>query len=257
MKLPQVLIVVLLTQLSFGCSRAPSGPPPAVSPTPTQQQIVDKILDRYQEAIGGKAAVEAITSYRLKGTFLIGGMTGTIEGWRKEPRKTLTLIQFPRIGILKKGFDGETNWVQTPAGTFTNSSPQQIAELERDAEVYSTGRIKSLFDSMKLESRARLNGRDMYVVEGKPDRGPAEKLFFDVENGLLVRWDMARRQPNRGTVFVKVHLEDYRDVADIKAPFNVRFAFESFTFTVKLDKLEHNVPIDDAIFQNPAAGKRQ
>ena len=107
-----------------------------------------------------------------------------------------------------------------------------------------------MFDTMRLESRARLNGRDMYVVEGKPARGPAEKLFFDVENGLLVRWDMARREGNR-TVFVRVHLNDYKDVNGVKVPFNVRFAFESFTCIIKVGQIEANVPIDDAIFKKP------
>lgn len=249
--LPLIAAIFIASQISCTRSGKPSETRPTPSPPATAEDIVTKILDHYQEAIGGKDAVAAITSYHMKGTFTLAGMTGTIEGWRKEPRMTLSVIEFPRVGTLKKGFDGETHWTQTPAGTVTNSSPQQIADLERDAEVYSVGKIRSLFDTMKLESRARLNGRDMYVVEGKPNRGPAEKLFFDVENGLLVRWDMARRQQNRGTVFVKVHLDDYRDVGGVKAPFSVRFAFESFTYTVKVDELQHNVEIDDAMFKKP------
>lgn len=249
--LPLLAAIIIASQVCCTRTRTSSETRPAPSPPPKPDEVVNKILDHYQEAIGGKDAVAGITSYHMKGTFNLAGMTGTIEGWRKEPRKSLSVIEFPRVGIVKKGFDGETHWTQTPAGTVTNSGPQQIADLERDAEVYSAGKIKNLFDTMKLESRARLNGRDMYVVEGRPNRGPAEKLFFDVENGLLVRWDMARRQPNRGTVFVKVHLDDYRDVGGVKAPFNVRFAFESFTFTVKVDELQHNVPVDDAMFQKP------
>jgi hypothetical protein len=123
--------------------------------------------------------------------------------------------------------------------------------MERDAEVYSAAKIKSEFDSMKLEYKARLNGRDMNVIEGKPAKGPAEKLFFDAENGLLVRWDMARRHPKRGTVFVKAHLENYQQVGRVKVPFKIRFAFESFTFTVNLEEVQHNVEIDDAIFKKP------
>jgi len=246
-----LLLAVLITaQLS--CTRKSStAPQPESSPTPTEQAAIDQILQRYEQALGGKEAIEGITSERMKGTFQIGGMVGKIEGWTKEPNKTLVAIEFPRIGILKKGFDGEARWVQTPAGTFENSNPQEIAELDRDAEVYSPGKIKALFESMKLDNKARLNGREMYVIEGKPNRGPAEKLFFDVENGLLVRWDMARRQEGRGTVFVRVHLEDYKDVGNLKAPFKIRFAFESFTFLVQVDELEYNIPIDDAIFKKP------
>lgn len=171
--------------------------------------------------------------------------------WGKDPRKTLSVIEFPRIGTLRKGFDGETRWVQTPAGTFTDESPQQMAELEQDAEVYRAGKIRSLYESVSLENPARLNGRDVLVLAGKPAKGPTEKLFFDKENGLLRRWDMVRRNPQRGNIFVKVNLEDYREVDGVKVPFKVRFVFESFELTLNVDVLEHNVAIEDALFTKP------
>jgi zinc protease len=245
-----LLITVAITAVS--CIRGPSSESlPAPSPSPDEQAVIDQILNRYEQALGGREAIEAIKSYKMKGTFEIPGMVGNIEGWRKEPRKILTVMEFPRVGTLKKGFDGETYWVQTPIGTFSDSKPQEIAEMERDAEVYNAGKIRSLFDSMKLEHKARLSGRDVHVIQGKPLKGPAEKLFFDVESGLLLRWDMARRQHDRVTVFVKVHLDDYQDIAGVKIPFKVRFAFESFNFTVKVESLEPNVAIDDAVFRKP------
>lgn len=249
---PLLLLAVLLITAQLSCVRSGNDKPvPAASPTPGEQVVIDEILERYQQALGGQQAVAAITSLRMKGTWELAGMTGTITEWRKEPHKTLTIVEFPRIGALKKGFDGETRWVQTPAGTFTDNSPEEIAQLERDAEVFSAGKIRSLFESMKVETNARLGKREMRVIEGKPAKGPAEKLFFDQENGLLVRWDMARRVPNRGTVFVKVHLDDYRDVGGVKMPFNVRFAFESFNFRIKVDEVQPNIAIDDAIFKKP------
>jgi len=249
--LPLLAAVVITAQLSCARSNPATDSQPAASPTPTEQAVIDQILQRYEQALGGKEAVAGIKSFKLKGTFDLNRMHGTIEGWRKEPGKTLSVIEFPYIGTLKKGFDGETRWVQTPAGTFTDTSPQEVAELERDAEAYSAGTIKSQFESLKLENKARLSGRDVYVIEGKPIKGPSEKLFFDVESGLLLRWDMARRQSNRGTVFVKVHLGDYKDVNGVKVPFKIRFAFESFNFTVNLEEVQHNIDIDDAVFRKP------
>ena len=253
-KLPSALAlsVTLLVMPQLSCSGVKSlhGPEPAASPSP---EIVAQILDNYEKAVGGKEALDRLKTFRMKGTFELSVLRepGKVEIWGKDPDKTLAVIEFPRFGVLKKGFDGETRWVQTPVGTFSDSSPQEIAEMEKDSEVYSAARIRKMFKSMKLESRARLSGRDMYVVEGKPEKGPSEKLFFDVENGLLVRWDMARRNPQRGTVFVKVHLDDYRDVDGVKVPFNVRFSFESFSFTVKTDELQHNIPLDDSFFKKP------
>ena len=243
-------LIVLTAQLScarFGSSRAQSAARAA-----EEQAAIDQILQRYEQALGGRGAIDGIKSYRMEGSFQLAGMSGKIAGWRKEPDKTLTVLDFPRFGTLKKGFDGQTRWVQTPAGTVSDAdAEEEIAEMERDAEVFSAGRIKSLFESMKLDYNAWLSGREVRVIEGKPAKGPAEKLFFDVENGLLLRWDMARKQKNRGTVFVKVHLDDYKDVDGLKVPHKVRFAFESFNFTVQVEKLENNIEIDDAIFRKP------
>jgi hypothetical protein len=225
----------------------------ASAPASSQTELVDRILQRYTEAVGGQEAIDRIKSYRTYGSFGTSARpeVGTFEAWAKDPNKTLILMNFPQFGELKKGFDGETRWVQTPVGTFTDESATAMSEIERDAEVYGAGAIKNLYQDVRLDGRARLNGRDMYVLEGRPARGPSEKLFFDVENGLLVRWDMVRRNPKRGNVFVKVHLEDYREVDALKVPFRVRFAFESFDFILKVDELQHNVPVDDAIFKKP------
>ena len=249
--LPLLLAVAVTAQLSC-LRRTSTGANPSASPSPGEQAKIDEILKRYEEAIGGKEAIDAIKTVRMKGTFALPGISGTIQGWGKEdPRKSLLILEFPRIGTLKKGFDGETHWVQTPAGTFTDSNPQEVAAMERDADAFTAAKIRSHFETMKLEHKARLSGRDVYMIEGKPEKGPAEKLFFDIENGLLLRWDMARRQQERRTVFVKLHLDDYKDVGPVKVPFKFRFAFEQFNLIFKLEEVEHNIAMDDAMFRKP------
>ena len=212
-------------------------------------------MQRYESAVGGREAIERIVSYHGKGTFSTSAsrLTGTYEVWGKDPDKTLSTITFSSAMVLKKGFDGTTRWLQTPAGTFNDESSTEIAEVERDADIYRAGKIKSLYFKMVLQPKARLQGREVYVVEGQPARGPSEKLFFDVKDGLLLRWDMVRKNPKRGNVFVKVHLEDYREVDGVKVPFKVRFAFESFDVTMKIDELKHNVDIPDGFFKKPGS----
>lgn len=248
------IIFVVCCAAQLTCTPPNQSAGPGATPSPAAQvELVDQILERYTEAVGGRAAIDSVTSYKAEGRFFSSVLRepGQFKIWGKDPHKTLSVIEFPRIGTLKKGFDGENRWVQTPAGTFSDESPTQMAELEQDAEVYRAGKIRSLYESVSLEGNARLNGRDMYILQGKPAKGPTEKLFFDKENGLLRRWDMVRRNPQRGNIFVKVHLEDYREVDGVKVPFKVRFAFESFELTLNVDELEHNVPVDDALFAKP------
>lgn len=63
---------------------------------------------------------------------------------------------------------------------------------------------------------------------------------------------MVRKHPKRGNVFVKVSLEDYKEVDGIKVPFNVRFSFESFEVTLKIEEVRHNVQLEDAMFHKPS-----
>jgi hypothetical protein len=247
------LLAISVTAL-IGCKHLrPGGSGPSASASPSQKEIVEQIFERYTEAVGGQQAIESVTSFKTRGTFETSAarIQGTFEAWGKNPNKNVMRITFPQFEI-KKGFDGENQWVQTPFGTFSSTEgATEMSQVERDADVYRAGQLKNLYYDLKLENKVRLSGRDVYLVEGIPQRGPSEKLFFDTETGLLVRWDMVRKVPNRGHVFVKVHLDDYREVDGLKVPFKVRFAFESFDFTLKLDELKHNVPIDDAMFRKP------
>jgi len=251
-----VLCLSLALALAAGsaCLKKSNSEPNAPS-TEESNAKIDEILQQYEAAVGGREAIDHVTSYHGKGTFStsLSNLTGTYEVWGKDPDKTLSTITFPRLLVIKKGFDGTTRWVQTPAGTFNDESSRGMSELERDADIYRAGKIKSLYSKMVLEPKARLHGHEVYVVEGQPARGPSEKLFFDVKDGLLLRWDMVRKDPKRGNVFVKVHLEDYREVDGVKIPFNVRFAFESFDIIVKMDELQHNVDIADSFFKKPGS----
>jgi len=247
-----LVLVCFVGSLQLSCARRnPPDVSASASPTPNAEEVVNQILDRFIEAAGGKVAIDGVKSYRMKGHFEIPALDvrGKMEVWAKDPQRSLTIIEFPGI-TLRKGYDGETHWAQTPFGSVTMTGPQEMSELENDAEVYNASRIRNLYDRMKLEMKARLSGRDVYMVEGQPTKGPAEKLFFDVENGLLVRWDMARRHGDR-RVFVKVYLNDYRDIDGVKIPFNVRMVFESFEFSLIVDEMQHNVEINDAIFRRP------
>ena len=235
------------------CSKKPTTEPNATSVAPDPNAKINEILQRYESAVGGREAIDRIVSYQGKGIFStsLSNVTGTYEVWGKDPDKSLSIVTFAPSVVIKKGFDGTNRWLQNPTGTVVDESADEMAEVERDADIYRVGKIRSLYDTMRMEPNARLHGHDVYVLEGKPARGPSDKLFFDVKDGLLLRWDMVRKNPKRGNVFVKVHLEDYRDVDGVKVPFKVRFAFESFDLTLTMNELKHNVQIDDVFFKKP------
>ena len=257
---PAVLLLVLAASAlaPVGCQKSPreGGARSQKNATPDQSALVEQIFQKYTEAVGGEEAVARVESYALKGVFQKTGsdLTLPVEIFVKKPDMALMVIEVPRVGRIRRGMSAEGGWVQTPfAVVSTGDSPGEIVEVERDHDIYQAGRIRRLYREVKLEGSARLKGRDVYVIEGKADKGPSEKMLFDKETGLLLRWDIVRRPPGKPTVFARVYLDDYRDVGGVKVPFTIRYFFEPREFTLRLNDVRHNVPLDDSMFAKPAA----
>lgn len=253
----RLALAAALTALC-GCGGAPkrdASSPPAPSPDPAQ--VVGAIFDKYAEAVGGQDASDRIQTYVLKGTFEMTGRVAKlpVEIYVKRPDKSLMVVEIPRLGAVRRGRTGGVAWSQTPFAGVAEDSPNELTEVERDHDLYRAGKIRELYRAVRLEGRARLNGRDVYVVEGKPAEGPAEKMLFDVETGLLLRWDVVRRAPGRPNVFARIYLEDYGDVGGVKVPFTIRYYFEPREMVLRLGEVRHDVPLDDAMFERPQGGR--
>ena len=76
-KMRFVLLAVLLTAQLSCARRTSTEAKPSPSASPTEQAEIEQILQRYEQAIGGKEAVDGLTSYRMKATFTIPGLAGT------------------------------------------------------------------------------------------------------------------------------------------------------------------------------------
>jgi len=93
-----------------------------------------------------------------------------------------------------------------------------------------------------------VNGRKTVVLRVTPKAGAASRLFLDAETFLPVRTVTTIDSPLGGDIEQVVHSSDYRVVDGVKIAFLVVNANELQTVTIKLDKVEHNVAIDDAMF---------
>jgi hypothetical protein len=86
----QTLMITLLcviATLSAFAQDAPQKPPAA---KPEAMPSVDQILDKYVQALGGKAAIEKLTSTVITGTFELPamGMSGPLEAYGSDRTRT-------------------------------------------------------------------------------------------------------------------------------------------------------------------------
>ncbi|HLF85311.1 MAG TPA: hypothetical protein VI837_14145 [Blastocatellia bacterium] len=239
-----------IATLAVFAQGAPQTPATKTEALPT----VDQVLDTYVQALGGKSAIEKLTSTVTTGTFELPamGMSGPLEVYAKAPNKNAVIIDISGFGMVKSGFNGAIGWSQDPQTGLRELTGAELAFTKRDAEFYREIKLKQLFTKMTLTGKAKVGEKDVYVIEATPAEGKPEKMYFDTQTGLLLRIDTDRESPE-GAAHVETYFEDYKETAGVKTPFTIKIVRPEISFTLKTTEVKVNVPIDDAKFNKPAA----
>ncbi len=242
----------LLASFCLTVLLAGSRPARAQSAAPAPTPSVDQVLDKFVQALGGKPAIQKITSRVAKGTFEMDQMPGAAieEVYEKAPNKQLSVTTSESWGIAKRGFNGTAGWQDMPQAGLQDVTGSQLASMKRYADFYRDLRLKELYPKISVKGKESLDDHSVWVLEATPTDGTPELWSFDTESGLLVRIQGQGEGPN-GTVDVDTRLGDYREVNGVKVPCLVRQSMGEFSYTIKLKDIKHNVPVDDAMFEKP------
>ena len=214
---------------------------------------VDQILDRYVQAVGGKDALQKVTSRDMKGTLENSddGTTSPAEVLAKAPNKYLEVVSLGDAGAAMQGWNGETGWGKDPDSGLHDTSKQEQVAARRDYDFYREIRLKELFPKMALSGKTKVDDRDAYIVEATTPEGATEKWYFDAETGLLVRRDFERVTLDDGIVLYEVDYDDYKDVDGLKLASTVRRKTPDYTLTYRFTEIKQNIPVEDAKFNKP------
>ena len=209
----------------------------------------EQVLDRYEQAIGGKAALARVSSRILKGSRV--GADGVLvpeEVYQKAPNRMLVVTSYPEV-VFRSGFNGAGAWAKSSRGESSTSS-EQLAEIAREAESYGNTRLRELYSQMTVEGRAMVGEREAVVISATTRRGLSEKLFFDSQTGLLLR-RYRESKTALGPYPMQVDYEDYKEVEGVKLPFAIRWSIPGRSWGRKITEVKPNAAIDDAVFDAP------
>lgn len=208
-----------------------------------------EILDKYLAAIGGVDALKKIHSRVQKGSLEAMGNTYPIEMYSVAPDKRIS-ISHPPNGESVTAYNGEVGWL-TLRGGIHRMSDAEAAAARIDAELYFSARVREMY--AKFESRAAepITGRATVLVAAQGEGQPPLELYFDAESGLLLRLVRYAATP-LGRNPTQIDYADYRIVDGVNIPYQWTVARPNGAFTIKIDKVEQNVPVDDKLFVAPA-----
>ncbi|HXT71304.1 MAG TPA: hypothetical protein VN700_16210 [Vicinamibacterales bacterium] len=227
------------------------------------QATADEVIEKHLAAIGGREALSKLTSQRATGTMTVGtpggDLTGPVELLSKAPNKARLMISLDLTPmgmndkmVIEQKFNGTT-------GVMTNSmqgnqevSGNQLDNMKSNTFPTPLLNYKTAGGKAELQPRETLNGKPAVVLLYTPKAGSAVRMYFDPETFLLLRTKMTVNTPEMGDLEQIRDLSDYRTVGGIKSAFQSVNTNAAQTVTLKLEKIEWNVAIDDAVFSAKA-----
>jgi photosynthetic reaction center cytochrome c subunit len=229
-----------------------AGPPAEHSATSEEKTALpsaDQLLDKYLAAVGGAEALHKITSRIQKGNLAVpGGSSSPVDVYAKAPDKRLSVMHM-KNGDSITGFDGRQGWLSTPVRPHIMSAAENDA-ARIDADFYFAANVKSLYQKFSVAPGERIEGHDTWLVVARAEGKPPLRLYLDKDSGLLLCLIRYAETP-LGRNPTQIDYADYRSADGIKLPFRWTLARPSNRFTIQIDRLEQNVPIDDAKFTPP------
>jgi outer membrane lipoprotein-sorting protein len=230
---------------------------------PVHAQTADEVVEKYLTALGGRAALNKLTSRTATGTISVttpaGDLTGTLELYNKAPNKVRTVIKIDAsaLGVGQilqdQRFDGTAGYAIDSLNGNRDITGDQ-AEIMRSS-TFPTPLLRYKEEGARVEliGKEKAGDRDAYVLQVTPKTGPASRQFIDAETYLLVKSVITVNVPQLGTNLEQtVESSDYRDVDGVKLPFRVRSVNQVQSVTITLTKVEHNTVLQDSSFAKPA-----
>ncbi len=267
-----------VTVTCYTCHRGSTDPVsvPAI-PEPTEEKpaaaqskapalpAADAIVAKYIDALGGEQALRKVTSRVVTGTLDIGevgGADGTkasqppFELDAKAPNLTVLFSRDPK-NMVASGFDGTAAWLQNGVGKVAEASGPQLARAKRTADFYEPLDLKKEYFHMTVSGIEKIGDRDAYKVIALPQGELPVELYFDTQNGLLLRKILIDPNPV-GEDPTNIDYGDYRATpSGVKFPYTLKSYSlppnsRGAGITMHIQNIQENVPIDNSKFAKPA-----
>lgn len=235
---------------------------PATPAPPTAKQV----LDAYLAAVGGRDRLKSVRSREVRLTVLRSaqieatppqvanrGQAQAVETYQQASGRYAYVRALPLPSFL---LVGDAGWIRSAQG-LQRLTPEQ-SELVRSEERAGLDIHRELDWAERLSSaqparREMIDGRRVLMVTGDSPGpvGTRERLYFDVNTGLLVRRTVLR-PTKAGPDPEQTDFADFRRVDGILLPFRTTTSYlddNHLGVTRIVASVKENLPIDDKIFQ--------
>jgi len=222
-------------------------------------QTVEEIYQKYSDTMGGKTAWDAVKSLKATGYATMGGMDFAFTQTSKRPNKVLLEIIIQGM-TMKQVYDGTTAWMINP---FSGSKKPEKVDEDMARQFKNMAKIGGELlnyveygDKIELLGKEDYEGTQVYKVKLVETDGTEITYFLDAEKftelKTISKLQMSGKEIESTTIY-----SNYKDVNGLKIPFTMEIKTKGGQTmgdgqTIRIDKVETNVDVEDAIFVMPA-----
>jgi hypothetical protein len=208
------LLLSLTTILIFGCSKS------------SDSLSLDEIVERNTDAMGGRAAIEAIQSIQID--LHIKDPSFEVDGtyYASRPGKMRIDVSAEGKHVFTEAFDGQSGWQWEGKGKQKPATEKATAALRHGVELpgklFGLHELKARGHRMKSIGRERIDGVNYHVLQLILNDGYAVSLYVDPNSWLVIRRRDVRPlhvdvDPTPTTI--EQVSSDFWDVNGVKFPF--------------------------------------
>ena len=210
---------------------------------------VDKVVDKYLKAIGGKKTAAAINDVTYEWTIQLNDQPiGTARTQRRAPASERSELTFGN-GQIISATNARSAWeigLDNKLRTLT-AVEAATAKLRAALDAAHLIDFKKANILARVVSLGDLGSEPAYIVEFSMRSGAHAQYYFSVKTGLITKITSDTKK-------TRIVFEDYRRAQNILEPHRLRMTLDgSGELTLVLQSVKYNTGVDDRVFDPPAA----
>lgn len=236
-----------------------------LSAVPAAGQTVDELVSRHIAARGGSEKLKAIQTIKMTRTVATPFSEVRVVIYKKRPHY-FRAEQGPRQSdapLVPRGVNGEAAWDTGPGGKVV-LRPEAAAAEARDLDGDFDGLLvdwQAKGHTVTFEGTERLPSGDTYKLRVRTRGGAERTIYLDAATCLERRHTGVLNLPGGRQFTTVIDFGNYREIEGVKFAHDInedRTGKEPVQSLVSYtEKIELNLPMDDAMFAPPAGTSRE
>jgi outer membrane lipoprotein-sorting protein len=221
--------------------------------TALKAQSVDEILAKHFAAVG-QDKLSQVETMRAEGMVVLAAMGIELPFTQYYAKGGKIRVESSIQGMtILQVIDGEKGWMINP---MMGPEPQEMSELDL-ANMMLNSDVEGPFFNYKEKGHTvefvgkdQFQGADVYKLKLTMKNGMEVTYFLDADAYLPLKTE-AKVDAMGMSVTSTAILGDYKTVDGIMMAFSIESSAMGQSTVIKMNKVEFNVPVDQAMFKKP------